>query len=331
MSQLERLQKINLMLTDNKLVSTEQFIAELEVSKATFKRDLEKLRNAFNAPIVFDRFSNGYKFDEPNAGKRYELPGLWFSEQEARSLVITQHLLGSLDPGSLVSAQLSPITSRIDALLGKGEVSSAELRKRFRVIGMGTRKSAITNFAPIGAALLSRDRLVIRYLAKSTLESTEREISPQRLIFYRDNWYLDAYCHLRESLRSFALDAIESISLSPQKALDMKDSELNTFFADSYGIFNGPATQKVTLRFTAERARWVANETWHPKQTSSFNKDGHYTIEFDFNQDPELIMDILKHGSHVQVVQPSSLALKVQKELEKALKNYTDQDKKPIN
>ena len=128
MSQLERLQKINLMLTDNKLVSTEDFIAELEVSKATFKRDLEKLRNAFNAPIVFDRFSNGYKFDEPNAGKRYELPGLWFSEQEARSLVITQHLLGSLDPGSLVSAQLSPITSRIDALLGKGEVSSAELR-----------------------------------------------------------------------------------------------------------------------------------------------------------------------------------------------------------
>jgi predicted DNA-binding transcriptional regulator YafY len=37
---------------------------------------------------------------------------------------------------------------------------------------------------------------------------TEREVSPQRLVHYRDNWYLDAWCHLREDVRSFSIDAI---------------------------------------------------------------------------------------------------------------------------
>ena len=55
----------------------------------------------------------------------------------------------------------------------------------------------------------------------------------------------------------------------------------------------------------------------------SFDKEGYYTLEFDFNQDPELIMDILKHGSGVEVISPASLKSKVKAELEKAIANYS--------
>lgn len=55
----------------------------------------------------------------------------------------------------------------------------------------------------------------IRYHSRSKDERTERVVSPQRLIYYRDNWYLDAWDHLREALRSFSIDRIRGAPLLP--------------------------------------------------------------------------------------------------------------------
>ena len=90
-----------------------------------------------------------------------------------------------------------------------------------------------------------------------------------------------------------------------------------------YDNFSGKATQRAKLRFTPEHARWVSSENWHDQQVGSFDEEGYYNLEFDFNQDPELVMNILKHGSGVEVVSPSSLKNIVKAELEKALKNYS--------
>ncbi len=322
MSQLERLQKINQMILERTSVPVNDFLHELEISLATFKRDLEKLRSNFNAPIIYDHDSGGYRFDKPNVGKKFELPGMWFDESEATALVLMQHLLSGLDQGGLIGPHIAPLMSRIDAILGNGETPSKELRKRIKVLGMGSRKTPIKNFADIGRALLRRNRIQISYYARSTNKISEREISPQSLIYYRDNWYLDAYCHLRNDLRSFSIDGIRACKVIDKKAADISSKELNEYFANSYGIFSGKATKKVRLRFTAERARWVSTETWHPNQAGEFDDEGNYILEFEYNQEPELVMDILKHGSDVEVLTPPSLRKRVKDELNKAFTNY---------
>ncbi len=162
----------------------------------------------------------------------------------------------------------------------------------------------------------------LSYYSKGKDESTERDVSPQRLIFYRDNWYLDAYCHLRKGLRSFAMDGIRSAHVLDEKATEVAEKELHENFAESYGIFSGKATQRAKLRFTPEKARWVSAETWHGQQVSGFDKDGTYLLEFDYNQDPELVMEIMKHGDGVEVVSPTALRKKVADELRKAAKRY---------
>lgn len=322
MSQLERLQKINQMILERTSVPVNDFLQELEISLATFKRDLEKLRSNFNAPIIYDHDSGGYKFDKPNAGKKFELPGMWFDESEATALVLMQHLLSGLDQGGLIGPHIAPLMSRIDAILGNGETPSKELRKRIKVLGMGSRKTPIKNFADIGRALLNRNRIQISYYARSTDKESEREISPQSLIYYRDNWYLDAYCHLRNDLRSFAVDGIRICKVLDMKATDISSKELNEYFANSYGIFSGKATKKARLRFTAERARWVSTETWHPNQVGKFDDEGNYILEFEYDQEPELVMDILKHGASIEVLAPQSLINHVQLELKTALSLY---------
>ena len=322
MSNMERLHRIKYMLQHRKCVPIEDFMNELEVSKATFKRDLEFLRSRSNADIEYDRFLGGYKFKNGTDVNKIELTGLWFTEKEATALVLMQHLLSSLDQSGLIGPHIEPLSAIIDGILGQSEASTKELRKRIKVLGMGSRKSSMDNFSEIGTALLKRNRLIMKYYAKGKDEETEREISPQRLIYYRENWYLDAYCHMREGLRSFAVDGIRSAVLTNTKATEISDKECQEHFAQSYGIFSGKATQRAKLRFTPEHARWVSGENWHGQQVGSFDKEGYFNLEFDFNQDPELIMDIMKHGSGVEVIGPASLRKKVATEIKKSLKIY---------
>lgn len=323
MSDMERLHRIKYMIQARKSVPKQAFLDELEISDATFKRDLEYLRSRMNASIVYDRYTGGYRFENPQDEEKTELPGLWFTEKEATALVLMQHLLSSLDQGGLIGPHIEPLTAIIDGILGQSETTTKELRKRIKVLGMGSRKNSIEHFSEIGAALLKRNRLDVSYYSKSKDELTQRFISPQRLIFYRENWYLDAYCHLRKELRSFAVDGIRKAVLTNEKADEVSEKQAQAHFAESYGIFSGKATQRAKLRFTPEHARWVATEKWHGQQVGSFDKEGYYHLEFDFNQDPELIMDILKHGSGVEVLGPASLKSKVRAELDKTLKLYS--------
>jgi predicted DNA-binding transcriptional regulator YafY len=322
MSDMERLHRIKYMIQSRGCVPIEDFMTSLEISRATFKRDLDYLRDRMNAPIIYDRSMGGYRFDKPNAGDKIELPGLWFSEKEATALVLMQHLLANLDTSGLLSPHIAPLMDIVDGILGQSEVSAKELRKRIKVFGMSARKNVLENFEEVGVSLLKRQRLQLSYYSKGKNELTERAVSPQRLIFYRDNWYLDAYCHFRKGLRSFAMDGIRTAHVLEDKATEVPEKELHENFAESYGIFSGKATQRAKLRFTPEKARWVSAETWHGQQVSSFDKDGNYTLEFDYNQDPELVMEIMKHGDGVEVIGPASLKSKVRAELEKALKKY---------
>jgi predicted DNA-binding transcriptional regulator YafY len=172
---------------------------------------------------------------------------------------------------------------------------------------MGARAIEPANFRTISTALLSRRRLKIRHNRRQEGEVLDREISPQRLVHYRDNWYVDAFCHKRQGLRTFAVDAIEQATVLDKDARDVSDESLDRHFASGYGIFAGSDTQEAVLLFNATRARWVSRETWHPKQDGKLQLDGTYLLKFPYSREPELVMDILKYGADVEVLAPDSL------------------------
>ena len=91
MSETVRLYKYRTLLSGNRCVSKERLISEVEVSEATFKRDIAKLRDQFGVPIVFDRDRGGYVSVE--SGEMRELPGVWFSQQELLALATIQEMI----------------------------------------------------------------------------------------------------------------------------------------------------------------------------------------------------------------------------------------------
>ncbi len=323
MNRLERFYKIDQLLQEKKFVARDEFLMSLEVSLATFKRDLEYMRDRFNAPIVYDAEQRGYRYDDStNIAPRFTLPGLWFSEQEIYALITMQQLLENLDEGGLIGPHIAPFLSRLDAVISEGESSATELRKRIKLISMGKRIRGNLFFSDVGAALFKRRRLVIDYYARGKDETTVREVSPQRLVHYRDNWYLDAWCHMRNGLRGFSLDGIRSVRMLDAPAVELPDSSLDQFLASSYGIFAGQSTEVAKLRFSADRARWVASETWHPEQRGTYDDDGTYVLEFPYSDDRELILDILRHGADVEVLSPPALRAKVASEHDAAARQY---------
>ncbi|MBI4987615.1 MAG: YafY family transcriptional regulator [Rhodocyclales bacterium] len=323
MDRTERFYRIDQLLNDRKIVPFSLLVEKLEVSRATIKRDLEYMRNRLNAPIVWDREEGGYRFAGREGGAaQYELPGLWFSAQEVHALLTMQHLLMGLDTGGLLGPHIQPLLARLRALLGTAEDTTEEIHKRIRILGMASRRMALDHFAVVGSALLRRKRLLISHYVRARDETVEREVSPQRLVHYRDNWYLDAWCHLRNDLRSFAVDAIRRAEIIEQPARNVPEKTLDSVLGAGYGIFSGRKVAWAKLRFTPERARWVSLEQWHPKQKARFDKDGSYLLEVPYSDSRELAMDILKQGAGVEVLAPAALRREVAAQLKAALDQY---------
>ncbi len=324
MSGMERIYQIDQILAGRKFVPRLELQERLGVSWATLKRDLAYLKDRLNAPIIFDRDLGGYRFETEGKriGPQYELPGLWFSAEEIHALLTMQHLLSNLDTGGLLGPQIKPLLARLTGLLGTADNPAEEVQRRIRIETVGARHFHLDHFQAVGSALLRRKRLVIRYHARGTDEETEREVSPQRLVHYRDNWYLDAWCHMRDGLRAFSVDAIKHAEILDKRAKDVADKRLDEVLGSGYGIFSGDNISWATLRFSPERSRWVSSERWHPNQRGKINKDGSFELKVPYADDRELIMDILKYGGDCQVIEPKALRERVVTEFKRGLSQY---------
>jgi len=317
MGQTERLYRLKSWLDSGRCLSKDFLLNELEISLATLKRDIAHLRDRMNAPVVFDQALGGWRLDKTAAaiGTQYELPGLWLSAEEIHALLTMQHLLGHLDAGGLLGPHIEPLTKRLTQMLDKGAQLGADLAKRIRVQTVGARRVHLPHFQAVGTALLRRQRLVIDYHGRSRNQAHEREVSPQRLIHYRDNWYLDAWCHWRQALRSFSVDSINAVRVLDKAATDVADAELDTVLGAGYGIFAGCELQWAELRFSPVRARWVAAESWHPRQIGRFEPNGCYLLRLPYADPRELVMDVLRHVPEVEVVAPPQLRAAVREKL----------------
>ena len=324
MSGMERIYQIDQMLAGRKFVPRKELEERLGVSWATLKRDLNYLKDRLHAPIIFDRELGGYRFDHDTkrVGPQYELPGLWFRAEEIHALLTMQHLLSNLDTDGLLGPHIKPLLARLTGLMGAADNPVEQVQRRIRIETVGARRFKLDHFQAVGSALLRRKRLLIHYHARGSGEATEREVSPQRLVHYRGNWYLDAWCHLREDLRAFSVDAIERVEILDRRAKDVADKRLDEVLGSGYGIFSGDAVTWATLRFTPERARWVADERWHPKQEGKMLKDGSFELKVPYADDRELIMDILKYGGDCTVIEPKVLRERVAAEFDRGRAQY---------
>ena len=319
MDRIDRIFKLHQILSARRTpVSRKTLEEKMECSRATVARTIDCLRDYLFAPIEYDHHRNGYYYAEDEQGP-YELPGLWFNASELQAILTSHELLKRVQPGVFEDA-IQPIARRLEKLLeARGAHRATE---RIRILQMAPRRVDPDQFRRIAGALAERRRLHVFYHGRDRDKTTERAISPQRLVYYRDNWYLDAWCHWRRDLRTFSLDRLHIVDVLKEPARDVDEEQLNRILTSAYGIFAGEPRHTAVLRFTPDAARWVADEQWHPNQQSRIFPDGDMELRVPYADPRELMQDILRFGPEVEVIEPVALRQAVADRLERALENY---------
>lgn len=322
MSKVERLYHLHNILNQRRTpISRHDLMDRLECSQATLYRLVAELRDYLGAPLEQHPDTRGFYYDR-SYDQPFELPGIWISPEELQALLTARQVLGNVQPG-LLEDELKSLQGRISSLLQQKGVETEEGESRIHIQPVAGRVVPEHLFQNVLAALIKRQRLHIHYHGRRRDEVSQRDVSPQRLTQYRNSWYLDAWCHSANGLRSFALERIREQSLVDKESIDVASNDLVEHFDRSYGIFSGPAKDTAELRFSPEMSRWVAEEQWHPDQQGSMDKDGAWTLKVPFSDPRELVMDILRYGADVEVLSPESLRSSVAASASDTVKIYS--------
>ncbi len=323
MDRTERFYKIELLIRSRECVSFAALLEALEVSPATLKRDLQYLRDRMGAPIEYDVHSNGYRFGQEWRGEQHELPGLWFNEKELHALLTMHQMLSSLDEQGTLARHLQPMFDKLTGMLGVDESEARELTRRIKLISTARRRASSEGFETVGSAVVKRQRLLIHYRSRGK-EAGERIVSPQRLVHYRNSWYLDAWCHASDGFRRFALDAMLSVRMLEEKAKPVALKTLEAELDRGYGIFAGGREQKAVIVFSRDAAQSVSREEWHPDQRGAWEADSRWRLELPFVDQTELLMDLLRHAGEVEVLAPADLRKRFAQRLRAAAAQLSD-------
>jgi proteasome accessory factor C len=320
MDKFDRIFQLHAILRSRRTpIPLEDLTAKLECSKSTLYRAIATLKDRLHAPVEFDPEVGGFHYVNQGAGA-FELPGLWFTPAELQALALMQRLLKDVG-GGLLTEHLGPLSKRLDELTQHRRLNLGEAASRLRFPSIASRPAG-TEFQTVASATLQRKKLWIEYHARGSDERSERTVSPQRITHYRESWYLDLWDEGKAALRSFAIDRILKAVPLDERARDIPEAELEAHFASSYGIFGGKADKVAVLLFTEERAKWVAEEEWHPRQQGRRLENGTYELRIPYNNSTELVMDILREGPNVIVIEPDSLIDEVKGKLQETLGRY---------
>ncbi len=252
---------------------------------------------------------------------RFELPGLWLNPSELHGLLATEQPLESIQPG-LLKPYIGPLKTRIRQLLGQGGLDSETLDQRIQVRPIAHRHLETEAFGQAAEAVLHRKRLHFDYRSRSRDEMRQRHVSPQRLIHYRNNWYLAAHCHDADDLRLFSLDRIRDPRPDKTPALDIDPATLDRQLEANFGIFTGPQTIGRCCASRRKRPAGPPSSAGTPDQIGQW-KDGHYELQIPYGDPTELIREILAWSAEVEVLAPELLRKRVRERLVSAADRYS--------
>lgn len=184
---------------------TSELMDLLECSRSTLHRTIGHMRDYLGAPIL-NTPGRGYFYDK--AAGKFELPGLWIRRGELEALLVMDHLLEGVQPG-ILNRYIEPLRAKLQQILDVGVTGALPFpTHRVRILRTHARSVPMELFVPAASALIERRQLAFTYAGRVAGTVTRRVASPQRLVYYRDQWYLDCWDEGKDALRTFSIDRI---------------------------------------------------------------------------------------------------------------------------
>jgi predicted DNA-binding transcriptional regulator YafY len=295
--------------------------SQFEISVKTSQRDIEFMRDRLNCPLLYEKSQKGYFYEDDT----FSLPMVYLSSEELSSLLIARKFLKDIS-GGYVGKEISSIIEKITTILKKhvAEESLIDNALSFQLIEYSPAPEEV--FKAVLEGCLKKRSLSFTYRSLTKDDKTTRTVDPYHLLNYMGTWHLIAYCHLRQGLRNFVFGRISDLKILENTFTISKGFNIHEHLQSAFGIYKGIPTKEVCLRFSPEKARWIIGQVWHKDQKTKVLKDGSLELSFPVASFAEIMMEILKHGSGVEVIRPKALRELVEEEAREILKIYNREE-----
>ncbi|HSB06380.1 MAG TPA: WYL domain-containing protein [Thermodesulfobacteriota bacterium] len=285
-----------------KYPNTTSLANQFEISTKTAQRDIDFMRDRLYCPLEYDVSQKGYYYEDDT----FTLPMVYLSAEELSSLLMARKILQDVSGGYL-GDEISSILEKITNVLNKHMARGNQIDDAFSFQLIEYSPVTEQVFKAVLEACLKRNQLKFTYYSPARDEKSERTVDPYHLFNYMGTWHLIAYCHLRKSVRDFALGRITQAAILQENFERPSNFNMKDFFQTSFGIYKGKSIKDVTLRFSPIKSRWIRDQVWHKDQKTKVLEDGSLELTFPVADFSEIKMEILKHGDMVEVIKPKSL------------------------
>ena len=314
-----RLLQIDEEIRSGKFPNATSLSKKIEVSSRTIQRDIEYMRDMYNAPIEFDAYKNGYYYTEEN----FYIKSVPLSEGELFSVALFDQLLEQYRNTPLEN-DLRSVFKKIEmSLPNKITLDSSFLQNQTTFIPdqMGTINSE--NFSKIFSALKNRHVLDFEYRPLQKTTWMTRRINPLHAVCQKGNWYVMGFCHDKKDIRVFNFSRMQNVTESKEEFDIPEDFNPDKYFDKEIGIWLS-ATKKYTveLLISAEIGTFALERSWNKNQKIEQREDGSVWVSFETTQLPEVKRWVLGQGKTVKVLGPDELIAQVKEEVAAVLGMY---------
>jgi predicted DNA-binding transcriptional regulator YafY len=289
----------------------------LSVSDRTIKRDIRTLREDLGFKILYSRKKDGYYFEKK---PEFIFPKL--TEGEFFTLIITANLINQFKNTPL-EKDFESLQKKLEAILTDKVIISSEKLRMALSIPFNFIKPRVDikdTFEKIFKAINQKNRILIKYHTIYSDEIKERKVDPYHIYNYEGIWYFCGFCHLRNEIRDFALDRVESVRILRERFDMPKDFDFYEYLKSAFRIYKGNTT-KVKIKFDSYQAKWIKERIWHETQKIEEFDDGSIIYEIIANEE-EIRRWVIGYGSHAEVLEPQSLRDSIKEELKKMIQIY---------
>jgi len=285
---------------------------KFEISEKQAQRDIEFMRDRIGAPLVYNPARKGYGYEDDT----YELPPVWFKEDELLALCLALRLASTLPDHKLKSSLYELLEKFLTFRFLDSPPSLTDIKAKVSVKNVEYYKVDETVFHRVVDSLFRNEALKISYHTPHKDETTERLIQPLHLLCYMGSWHLIAFCTLKQDLRDFALSRIRIIEpVSQGVKLPKLIPSIKEYINKNFGLMSGGESIEVCLKFTPEVSPWISEQIWFSGQEVSRSEDGSICLKFPVVDFREIRREILKYGSSVEVLFPQELRDEIRKEI----------------
>jgi proteasome accessory factor B len=300
---LERMLRIHQAIQSGGYPNAATLAVELEVSSKSIHRDIEFMRDRLELPVAYDPSRFGFHYtSEVNA-----FPSVQISEGELFALIVAEKALEQYRGTSFERPLISAIKKLQRSL---PDTISFNLAEWQQTISFRTSAEQILNldiFKQVANAASQRKQLRIAYRKPGTDKPEERLVDPYHLGNINGEWFLFAYDHLREDIRTFA--PIRIVSLEPtgktfERPADFSPAKM---LHGSFGVLSGKGEHDVVIRFEKAVADYIQEKRWHPSQEIKHLKDGGLELRLKLSSLNEIQRWVLGWGGSAKVIAPTEL------------------------